>query len=64
MKPPNPDFRDTPPPRREESAVDGDPGEQRGEDVSPVHSDATGVRQNGARGRVDATRPRRRYITH
>ena len=40
-------------------------GEPRGDDVHPVSSDATGVRENGgARGREDATRPRRRYITH
>ena len=32
--------------------------------VSPVPSDATGVRDSGVRGREDATRPRRRYITH
>ena len=64
MNPPNPDFRTTPSPRLSERALRGDPGEQRGEDVSPVPSDATGVRKDGARGRVDATRPRRRYITH
>ena len=40
-------------------------GKIRGEDVSPVLSDATGVRQDGGeRGRVDATRSRRRYITY
>jgi hypothetical protein len=40
-------------------------GGSRGEDVSPVSSDATGVRENGGeRGREDATRPRRRYITY
>jgi hypothetical protein len=41
------------------------PGEDRGEDdVSPVPSDATGVRSGDWRGREDATRPRRRYITY
>ena len=41
------------------------PGDQRGEkDVSPVSSDATGVRDGGGRGRADATLPRRRYITY
>jgi hypothetical protein len=42
-----------------------DPGDPRGDkDVSPVSSDATGVRQRDAWGREDATRPRRRYITY
>jgi hypothetical protein len=40
------------------------PGDQRGDEhVPPVPSDATGVRDGGGRGRADATRPRRRYIT-
>jgi hypothetical protein len=39
-------------------------GDDRGENVSPVSSDATGVRHSGARGREDATRSRRRYFIH
>jgi len=61
MKSPNADFRLTPLPKM---AARREPGDDRGEDVSPVLSDATGVRQSGGRGREDATRPRRRYITH
>ena len=65
MRSPNSDFRPTPPPSCDDLAVRRDPGDPRGEDVSPVLSDATGVRQNGdGRGRADATRPRRRYLTH
>jgi hypothetical protein len=51
--------------RRIEAARRRSPGEDRGEeDVSPVPSDATGVRNGDRRGREDATRPRRRYITY
>src|SRR5262245_2756202 len=64
MRPPNPDFRPTPPPGRPAGAVRSETGDERGEDVSPVPSDATGVRYGGVRGREDATRSRRRYITH
>ena len=57
--------RPSSPPRYLEGAIDRDPGEPRGDSVSPVLSDATGVRkERGERGRVDATRSRRRYITH
>jgi hypothetical protein len=51
------------PGRVDRAAMDGT-GDERGEDVSPVHSDAIGVRQSGGRGREDATRSRRRFITH
>ena len=50
---------------RRDRARERTEGDSRGDDVPPVSSDATGVRENGgARGREDATRPRRRYITH
>jgi hypothetical protein len=65
MKLRNPQDHPTSPPRRLDRAAQADPGDYRGEDVSPVLSDATGVRQDGGvRGRVDATRSRRRYITY
>jgi hypothetical protein len=65
MNSPNPDFRSTPPVLHEGRAAQHVvKGDDRGENVSPVPSDATGVRQGGARGRVDATRSRRRYLTH
>ena len=60
----NPDFRSTPPVLREGRAALHVKGDDRGENVSPVSSDATGVRHGGARGREDATRSRRRYFTH
>jgi hypothetical protein len=51
--------------RRLDRAVQRPTGNSRGDDVSPVSSDATGVRENGGeRGREDATRPRRRYLTY
>ena len=63
MNPPNSDFRSTPP-RPDGRPIKHEKGDDRGESVSPVSSDATGVRNSGARVREDATRSRRRYITH
>ena len=63
MKPSTSDFRATTPPRGDDRGRRGS-AERHDEVVSPVISDATGVRDGGVRGRVDATRPRRRYITH
>jgi hypothetical protein len=45
MRSPSSDFRATPPPRCDDTAARRDAGDPRGEDVSPVLSDATGVRQ-------------------
>jgi hypothetical protein len=52
--------------RNERARRRRDTGDQwGGEDVSPVPSDGTGVRNGGERVREDATRPRRRrYITY
>ena len=65
MPSPESELQPTPFVLHEERVPHRASGESRGEDVSPVSSDATGVRENGGeRGREDATRPRRRYITH
>jgi hypothetical protein len=65
MRPANPELHPNSPVRRANRVIQRPPGDARGEDVSPVSSDATGVRENGGgRGREDATRPRRRYITY
>jgi hypothetical protein len=61
----NPELQPRPYVPRRDRAPRPPAGDARGDDVSPVSSDATGVRENGGeRGREDATRPRRRYITH
>jgi hypothetical protein len=65
MPVPNPELQPIPLAPRRDRALRRPAGDQRGDDVSPVSSDATGVRENGGgRGREDATRPRRRYITY
>src|SRR3954452_19408781 len=66
MRPANPELHTTTTVRRTGSAPRRPTGDHRGDqDVSPVSSDATGVRENGGgRGREDATRPPRRYITY
>jgi hypothetical protein len=63
MESPTLKLRPTPQLGRVDRATRHDTGDYRGEDVSPVLSDATGVRNSGVRGRADATRPRRRFIT-
>ena len=65
MRSPNSEFQPRSVAQDSDRASQRPAGEPRGEDVSPVSSDATGVRENGGeRGREDATRPRRRYVTH
>jgi hypothetical protein len=66
MRPANPELHTTTTAWSTDSALRPPTGDDRGDhDVSPVSSDATGVRENGGgRGREDATRPRRRYITY
>jgi hypothetical protein len=65
MNSPDPQLEPTAPQRSDDRVAGSGLGDHRGKDVSPVISDATGVRQHGGgRGREDATRPRRRYLTH
>ena len=65
MRSPNSEFQPSPAARASDREPRRPTGDPRGDDVSPVSSDATGVRENGGeRGREDATRPRRRYITY
>jgi hypothetical protein len=65
MNPPYSELPSPPSSRRLDRVLQRPAGDSRGDDVSPVSSDATGVRENGGeRGREDATRPRHRYIIH
>ena len=65
MPSPEPELQPTPFALHQERVPQRTSGDSHGDDVSPVSSDATGVRENGGeRGREDATRPRRRYITY
>ena len=65
MNPPYSELPSPPSSRRLDRVLQRPAGDSRGDHVSPVSSDATGVRENGGeRGREDATRPRHRYIIH
>ena len=65
MQPPNPDFRDSPSPRqREDRAAAWGPGTHGANRVSGDIGRHRSAEDSGVRGREDATRSRRRYITH
>ncbi len=64
MQRPNPDFRDSPPQQREDRAADWGPGIHGAKRVSGEIGRHRSTEDSGMRDRVDATRSRRRYITH